>query len=459
MGAQTQGRSDKDLITTRAIPEEVSTAEPDMDVTLAEALVDLLKSGRKKSPKPKARDQEYHSGAIDYRRKLGVKPNKSKLSSSNVALKLYYCFIRLMGRKASHVAVECTLQSHPNKLKGKSYEEIQKLFDKTYKPVNSFVPMASDDKENGSEKKAGGGRKKTLAKKRVGEKQSKESSKRQKMEDGAEKEELRAHLDVILGDDVAVSVESLATKYPIVDWKTHVLSEDKMYYEIIRANRSTKSYKIFIEMLDDFDRPFEQVKDDEVWKSEQEYNRSVEIFDSWDTKPYIKLRSSRSFHQDHHDVPQVFQNPPNIDPHMELFYTRQTKIINRQVQIRDEHRGGLSYEDVTTTPSPTTTSSSPTPPNAPSKTLSTNQTSSSQENTSSSFQSKLQISPPSSNEPTSPQPLNPLLDNISDVPPRPSNPQLLQSHPSLDITLSLSPITPLDHILEPSSPPFTTTPP
>ncbi|GKB22660.1 hypothetical protein Tco_0862061 [Tanacetum coccineum] len=41
--------------TTRAIPEEVSTAEPDMDLTLAEALVDLLKSGKKKSPKPKSR--------------------------------------------------------------------------------------------------------------------------------------------------------------------------------------------------------------------------------------------------------------------------------------------------------------------------------------------------------------------------------------------------------------------
>ncbi|GJY16280.1 hypothetical protein Tco_0386702 [Tanacetum coccineum] len=38
-------------------------------------------------------------------------------------------------------------------------------------------------------------------------------------------------------------------------------------------------------------------------------------------------------------VPQVFQNPPNIDPHLEPFYTRQTEIINRQVQLRDEQRG------------------------------------------------------------------------------------------------------------------------
>ncbi|GJX32642.1 hypothetical protein Tco_0242497 [Tanacetum coccineum] len=113
----------------------------------------------------------------------------------------------------------------------------------------------------------------------------------------------------------------------------------------------------------------------------------------------------------------------------------------------------FSDEDVTTTPSPKTTSSSLTPPNTPSKITSTNQTSSSQENISSSFQSKLQISPPSSNEPTSPHPLNLLLDNILDVPPRPLNPQPLQSHPSLDIILSLSPITPLNHIHDTPPPP------
>ncbi|GKE03323.1 hypothetical protein Tco_1395341 [Tanacetum coccineum] len=91
-----------------------------------------------------------------------------------------------------------------------------------------------------------------------------------------------------------------------------------------------------------------------------------------------------------------------------------------------------------TTPFPTTTSSSLTPPNASSKTPSTNDTSPSQDTTPSSFQSKLQISLPSSNEQSSPQPLNPLLDNMLDVPPRPLNPQPLQSHYSLDITLSLS---------------------
>ncbi|GJS97620.1 hypothetical protein Tco_0804588 [Tanacetum coccineum] len=40
-------------------------------------------------------------------------------------------------------------------------------------------------------------------------------------------------------------------------------------------------------------------------------------------------------------VTHVFQNPSNIDQNMEPFYTRQIEILNRQVQVRDEHRGGV----------------------------------------------------------------------------------------------------------------------
>nr|GFA03092.1 uncharacterized mitochondrial protein AtMg00810-like [Tanacetum cinerariifolium] len=41
------------------------------------------------------------------------------------------------------------------------------------------------------------------------------------------------------------------------------------------------------------------------------------------------------------DVPQVFSNPPHNDPIMEALFTRQTKILDRQVQLRDEHLSGL----------------------------------------------------------------------------------------------------------------------
>ncbi|GKE61034.1 hypothetical protein Tco_1511401 [Tanacetum coccineum] len=94
------------------------------------------------------------------------------------------------------------------------------LFDKM-KRVNSFVPMDSEVVE-GSGKKTESSRKETVK--------------------------------IVPRDDEAINVESLSTKYPIVDWKTHILAEDKMYYQFIRADGSEKYYKIFSEMLDDFDR-------------------------------------------------------------------------------------------------------------------------------------------------------------------------------------------------------------
>ncbi|GKE79248.1 hypothetical protein Tco_1545368 [Tanacetum coccineum] len=200
-----------------------------------------------------------------------------------------------------------------NQLKNKSLEETQKLYEREQKWINDFAPIDSEVVKDSKKGKAEGNRKKTVARKRTGEKLDDESVKRQRIEDDAEKEALRAYLDIISGDDEAVNVESLATKYPIVDWKTHALLEDKMYYEIIRADGSFKNYKIFSEMLDDFDRQnvldlyrlvkerfetaspkgydrllwgylitvFEPSKDDDIWKAQQDYTLiSWRLFDS-----------------------------------------------------------------------------------------------------------------------------------------------------------------------------------
>ncbi|GKB60826.1 hypothetical protein Tco_0917012 [Tanacetum coccineum] len=117
-----------------------------------------------------------------------------------------------------------------------------------------MLKKKSYKKNDDSSKPSRGSRKKTLAKKRASEKQSEEGEKRQKMEDSTEKEELKAYLDIVPGEEFAVDVESLSTKYPIVDWKTHILTENLMYYQIIRADGSSKNYKIFSEMINDFDR-------------------------------------------------------------------------------------------------------------------------------------------------------------------------------------------------------------
>ncbi|GKB37776.1 hypothetical protein Tco_0882718 [Tanacetum coccineum] len=110
-------------------------------------------------------------------------------------------------------------------------------------------------------------------------------------------------------------------------------------------------------------------------------------------------------------------------------------------------------DDDTYTPSPIEKSSSSFPLNAPSKTLSTKETSSTLGTTSSSFESKLHSLPSSSRNRPSPQPTNPFIDDPLDASLRPSNLHPLQSYPSLDITLSLLPITHLDHMFETPSPP------
>ncbi|GKC35415.1 hypothetical protein Tco_1047799 [Tanacetum coccineum] len=132
-----------------------------------------------------------------------------------------------------------------SQLKNKSFKEIQNLFDNTIKWVDSFVPMDSEVVE-GCKSQAEG------SKKRTRKELDEESVKRQKLKDDAEKAKLKACLEIVPGD--VVTIESLATKYLIIDWKTHILAEDKMYYQIIRAGGSAKFYKIFSAILDDFDK-------------------------------------------------------------------------------------------------------------------------------------------------------------------------------------------------------------
>ncbi|GKC78044.1 hypothetical protein Tco_1128818, partial [Tanacetum coccineum] len=82
---------------------------------------------------------------------------------------------------------------------------------------------------------------------------SEKSAKKQKLEDDTEKEELQVYLNIV-SEDESLNIESLVTKYPIVNWETQILANDKYNYQIKRADGSVKHYKIFSEILYDFDR-------------------------------------------------------------------------------------------------------------------------------------------------------------------------------------------------------------
>ncbi|GKF05811.1 hypothetical protein Tco_0036479, partial [Tanacetum coccineum] len=70
-----------------------------------------------------------------------------------------------------------------NYMKSKSFEEIQKLYEREKKWINDFVPMDSEVVKDSRKGKAEGSRKKTVTRKRTGEKLDDESVKRQKIED------------------------------------------------------------------------------------------------------------------------------------------------------------------------------------------------------------------------------------------------------------------------------------
>ncbi|GJX98059.1 hypothetical protein Tco_0355078, partial [Tanacetum coccineum] len=91
-----------------------------------------------------------------------------------------------------------------NYFKGMKYEDIRPIFETVWDQIQSFVPIDSEVKEKHSKKKTRGSRKKTLARKRASGKDSEESIKKQKLEDDTEKEDLKAYLDIIQGDDVAI---------------------------------------------------------------------------------------------------------------------------------------------------------------------------------------------------------------------------------------------------------------
>ncbi|GJR12394.1 hypothetical protein Tco_0795046 [Tanacetum coccineum] len=128
-------------------------------------------------------------------------------------------------------------------------------------------------------KESGAKRKKSLPRKR-------RTVKRQKLEEDAEKEELKGFLDIIPREDVAEDVESLSTKYPIVDWKTYTLTENFMYYQIFRGDGSSKNSIRLVKERYSASRPegydlmlwgdlhtlFEPDEEDEIWKNQHEYN-------------------------------------------------------------------------------------------------------------------------------------------------------------------------------------------
>nr|GEV60707.1 retrovirus-related Pol polyprotein from transposon TNT 1-94 [Tanacetum cinerariifolium] len=119
--------------------------------------------------------------------------------------------------------------------------KINKMFDRAFKRVNTFVDFRTDLVEGSS--------------KRVGEEIKQGSLKRQKVDDNKETTELKKLMKIITDEEkVAIDSILLVVKSPkIVDWKNHKEGK-KSYYQIIRADGNFKIYMVFNRILKEFDK-------------------------------------------------------------------------------------------------------------------------------------------------------------------------------------------------------------
>nr|GEW05417.1 putative ribonuclease H-like domain-containing protein [Tanacetum cinerariifolium] len=108
--------------------------------------------------------------------------------------------------------VEIKTSKPKEELKNKSFDEVQKAFDKIMSWINSFLPMDSKvvkDKVVLTQESSS---------KRAGDELDQEKSKNQKMEDDKESEELKRCMEIIPddGDDVTIDATPLSIKTPLL---------------------------------------------------------------------------------------------------------------------------------------------------------------------------------------------------------------------------------------------------
>ncbi|GKA06602.1 hypothetical protein Tco_0685826 [Tanacetum coccineum] len=157
-------------------------------------------------------------------------------------------------RKKMSIYLKNMAEYKHNQLKDKSFDDIKKLFDKAMKRVNTFVDMDTELVE-GSEVRAEAEIAQESSSKRAGTELEQKSIKKQKLDEDKETAKLQKLIEVVPdNEEVAIDAIPLASKPPsIVDWKIHKEGK-KSYYQIIRADGSSKMYLVFSHMLKSFDR-------------------------------------------------------------------------------------------------------------------------------------------------------------------------------------------------------------
>nr|GEX18297.1 hypothetical protein [Tanacetum cinerariifolium] len=167
--------------------------------------------------------------------------------------------------KAQQKSLMCTYMRNmegfkQKDFKGKRFDDINKIFDKVYKRVNTFVDMDTENVEESLKKTQAEG-----SSKRAGQELKQENAKKQKMAKqkqakvaNVDTAELKRCLEIVYEDDDDVAIEEtpISSKSPtIVDYKIYKEGK-KSYFKIIRADRNSQNYLTFRTMFKNFNREY-----------------------------------------------------------------------------------------------------------------------------------------------------------------------------------------------------------
>ncbi|GJV22925.1 hypothetical protein Tco_1375620 [Tanacetum coccineum] len=142
-----------------------------------------------------------------------------------------------------------------NQLKSKSYNEIQEMFDKEMKRVNTFVDMDAELVKSSVTRTEG-------SSKRAGDELESNKSKKQKIDkhveaekdDDQEEVDMKKHIEIVKVMKVALYAYTLATK-PLMIIEYKIVKEGKFrYFQLIRVYGSSKRYLSMIKMLQNINR-------------------------------------------------------------------------------------------------------------------------------------------------------------------------------------------------------------
>ncbi|GKB00145.1 hypothetical protein Tco_0828138 [Tanacetum coccineum] len=179
--------------------------------------------------------------------------------------------------RAQQRSITCTYLKNmdgwkPKNLKNKSFANIQKMFDKAMKRVNTFVDYRTELVEESS-KKAEAKIAQESSLKRAGEELEQESSKKQKLEEDKESEELKQCLEIILddGDDVTIDTTPLFTKSPTIMLKIFDREDLEVLWGIFKARFKKTGPVNYMNslLLLNLKTMFEHHVEDNVWKNQQ----------------------------------------------------------------------------------------------------------------------------------------------------------------------------------------------